>query len=220
MSLLSTAGNNCAVEEKTTERCDAALVSRAKSGDADAFVELSERHYRRVLQTAYRITGNRQDAEDVLQESLLQAFCHLQRFEEKCSFSTWLTRIAMNSALMILRKRRRRSEISIDGDGTDALGDKSERWVLKALTEDPESHYARREREDLLRKAIPRLHPVVREVLELRQARGYSVREIALALEISVPAVKSRLNRAKVTLRSALRRRDECRDGLPVHGSR
>jgi RNA polymerase sigma-70 factor (ECF subfamily) len=217
MSLLSTAGNNCAIEEKTTERCDAMLVSSAKSGDADAFVELSKRHYRRVLQAAYRITGNRQDAEDALQESLLQAFSHLQRFEEKCSFSTWLTRIAMNSALMILRKRRRRSEVSIDG--TDAPDDKSERWVLKALTEDPESHYARREREDLLRKAIPRLHPVVREVLELRQARGYSVREIARALEISEPAVKSRLNRAKVTLRSVLQHRDVCRDGLSVQGS-
>jgi RNA polymerase sigma-70 factor, ECF subfamily len=193
------------MRSEITEISDAVLVSTAKSGDADAFVELCKRHQRRVFQETYRITRNRQDAEDALQESLLRAFSHLKGFQEKCSFSTWLTRIAINSALMILRKNRGRIKISIDGtDGTDDPGGKYERLEIKALTEDPESQYVRRETEELLRDAILRLSPVIREVIELRRAREYSAREIAQALGISVPAVKSRLTRAKVILREAL----------------
>lgn len=202
MSLLLTAENNCLIEKSPTGRSDAVLVSTAKSGDADAFVELSKRHRRRILQTIYRITRNWQDAEDALQDSLLMAFSHLQDFQEKCSFSTWFTRIAINSALMLLRKKRGCFEFSIDG--TDNPGGEGERWELMALTEDPETRFVRREREELLRDAILRLPPVVREVVELRRAREYSAREIAQTLGISVPAVKSRLSRAKLRLRASL----------------
>jgi RNA polymerase sigma-70 factor, ECF subfamily len=202
MSLLMSAGSNDVIEDDPMEMSDEVLVSTAKSGDANAFVELSKRHSNRLLQTTYRITKNRQDAEDALQDSLLKAFSHLKDFQEKSSFSTWLTRIAINSALMILRKKRGCLEISIDG--TDDPGGKYERWEARSLTEDPESRLAREEREELLRDAILRLPPVCREVLELRQAREYSTREIARALGISVPAVKSRLSRAKLTLRAAL----------------
>jgi RNA polymerase sigma-70 factor (ECF subfamily) len=194
--------NDDAVEKGSTGLSDAVLVSTAKSGDADAFGELCKRHRRRVFQEAYRITRNRQDAEDALQESLLSAFSHLKEFQEKSSFSTWLTRIAINSALMILRKNRGCFKISIDG--TDDPGGNYERLEIKALTEDPESQYIRRERDELLKEAILRLSPLLREVVELRRAREYSAREIAQALGISVPAVKSRLTRAKVTLREAL----------------
>ena len=106
--------NNDDFEEGSTEMSDAMLVSTAKSGDGDAFVELSKRHYRKVFHETYRITRNRQDAEDALQESLLRAFCHLNNFEGRSSFSTWLTRIAINSALMILRKRRNCFDFSLD----------------------------------------------------------------------------------------------------------
>jgi RNA polymerase sigma-70 factor (ECF subfamily) len=205
MSLLISAGSNDVIEDGPMEMSDEVLVSTAKSGDAIAFVELSKRHSSRVLQTAYRITRNWQDAEDVLQDSLLKAFSHLKNFQEKSSFSTWLTRIAINSALMILRKKRGCFEISIDGsDGSDDSGGKYERWEARSLVEDPESRLAREEREQLLRDAILRLPRLCREVLELRQAREYSTREIAQALGISVPAVKSRLSRAKLTLRAAL----------------
>ena len=163
MSLLLTAENNYVIEEHSIGRSDAVLVSAVKSGDTDAFVELSKRHYRRILQTTYRITRNRQDAEDALQESLLQAFSHLNNFQEKCSFSTWLTRIAINAALMILRKGRG-GEISIDS--TDDPSGRYEQWEVKAPTEDPESRYIRREREELLRDAILRLPPLGREVVE------------------------------------------------------
>jgi len=102
--------------EDSMETSDAVLVSTAKLGDANAFVELSRRHSSRAFQTAYRITRNRQDAEDAVQDSLLKAFTHLNDFQEKSSFSTWLTRITINSALMILRKKRVCVEISIEKD--------------------------------------------------------------------------------------------------------
>jgi RNA polymerase sigma-70 factor (ECF subfamily) len=202
MSLLMPAVSNDEIEDGPMEISDEALVSTAKSGDANAFVELSKRHSNRVLLTTYRITRNWQDAEDALQDSLLKAFSHLNGFQEKSSFATWLTRIAINSALMILRKKRVCVEISIDG--SDDPDDKYERWEARSLTEDPESLFARSEREELLRNAILRLPPVCREVVELRQAKDYSAREIAQALGISVAAVKSRLSRARLTLRAAL----------------
>jgi RNA polymerase sigma-70 factor, ECF subfamily len=202
MSLLMSAGRNDVIEDGPMEMSDEVLVSTAKSGDVNAFVELSKRHANRLLQTTYRITKNRQDAEDALQDSLLKAFSHLKDFQEKSSFSTWLTRIAINSALMILRKKHGGFEISIDGP--DSPSDTCVRWESKSLTEDPESGYVRREREELLRDAILRLPPVFREVVELRQAREYSAREIAQALGISVGAVKSRLSRARMTLRAIL----------------
>jgi RNA polymerase sigma-70 factor, ECF subfamily len=202
MDLLMSVGNTHCTEDDPTETSDAELVSTAKSGDATAFVELSKRHSNRILLTTYRITRNWQDAEDALQDSLLKAFSHLNGFQEKSSFATWLTRIAINSALMILRKKRVCVEISIDG--SDDPDDKYERWEARSLTEDPESRFARREREKLLRDAILRLPPVCREVVELRQARDYSAREIAQTLGISVAAVKSRLSRARYTLRAAL----------------
>ena len=202
MSLLMPAVSNDEIEDGPMEISDEALVSTAKSGDANAFVELSKRHSNRVLLTTYRITRNWQDAEDALQDSLLKAFSHLNGFQQKSSFATWLTRIAINSALMILRKKRVCVEVSIDG--SDDPDDKYERWEARSLTEDPESLFARSEREELLRNAILRLPPVCREVVELRQAKDYSAREIAQALGISVAAVKSRLSRARLTLRATL----------------
>ena len=202
MSLLMSAVSNDEIEDGPMEISDEALVSTAKSGDANAFVELSKRHSNRVLLTTYRITRNWQDAEDALQDSLLKAFSHLNGFQQKSSFATWLTRIAINSALMILRKKRVCVEVSIDG--SDDPDDKYERWEARSLTEDPESRFARSEREELLRDAILRLPPVCREVVELRQARDYSAREIAQTLGISVAAVKSRLSRARLTLRATL----------------
>jgi RNA polymerase sigma-70 factor, ECF subfamily len=206
MSLLMSAESDDVIEDGLMEVSDEVLVSTAKSGDANAFVELSKRHSNRLLQAAYRITRNWQDAEDARQDSLLKAFTHLKDFQEKSSFSTWITRIAINSALMILRKKRGCIEISIDGseDSDRNYG----RREVRSLTEDPESLLVREEREELLRDAILQLPQVFQEVLELRQAREYSTREIAQALGISVPAVKSRLSRAKLTLRAALLRTD------------
>jgi RNA polymerase sigma-70 factor (ECF subfamily) len=201
-SPLSVINKAVAIDDGPTEMSEAALVSMAKLGDNDAFVELSRLHANRLLRTIYQITRNWHDAEDALQDATLRAFSHLKDFQEKSSFYTWLTRIAINSALMILRKRRGCYEIPFDG--IDDSGDSYERWEPRSPAENPESRLARQEREELLRDAILRLPQVLREAVELRQARGYSTREIAQALGISVPAVKSRLSRARVTLRTAL----------------
>jgi RNA polymerase sigma-70 factor, ECF subfamily len=202
MSVLMSALSSVHIQYDETEMSDETLVSIAKSGDANAFVELSKRHADKVFQAAYRITRNRQDAEDALQDSFLKAFVHVQDFEERSSFSTWLTRIAINSALMILRKKRGGFEISIDS--TDGHDGNFETWELRSPREDPESRYVRRERQKLLRQAIHRLPPVFRDVIELRQAKECSAQEIAQSLGITVSAVKSRLSRAKSALRTSL----------------
>jgi RNA polymerase sigma-70 factor (ECF subfamily) len=181
---------------------DEMLVSRAKSGDTDAFVELSKRHANRVFQATYRVTRNRQDAEDALQDAFLNAFTHMKNFEGRSSFSTWLTRIAINSALMILRKKRNCEEIPID-DGDGRVGSLPT-WEPRSPMDDPESHYVRGERHKLLRNAIHQLPPVYREVIQLRQAKERSLREIAQSLGITVSAVKSRLGRAKSALRTTM----------------
>ena len=201
-SPMSAVNNTPAIEDGPTEMSEAALVAMAKRGDNDAFVELGKLHSSRILYTIYQITRNWHDAEDALQDAMLRAFSHLKEFQEKSSFSTWLTRIAINSALMILRKKRGCYEIPFDG--IDDSGENSECWRVKSPAENPETRLTRIEREELLRDAILRLPQLLREVVELRQARGCSTREIAQALGISIPAVKSRLSRARLTLRTAL----------------
>jgi RNA polymerase sigma-70 factor, ECF subfamily len=200
MSLSMPAVNIVDMEYSPTEMSDEMLAARAKSGEMDAFVELSQRHASRVFQTTYRVTRNRQDAEDALQEAFLNAFTHMKNFEGRSSFSTWLTRIAINSALMTLRKKRNSHEIPLD-DGP--VGNFVIREPQSPMG-DPESHYVRGERHKLLRKAIHRLPPIYREVIHLQESKEHSLREIAQSLGITVPAVKSRLSRAKNALRTAM----------------
>ena len=200
MNLPMSAVNVVDMEYSPAELSDEMLAARAKSGNVDAFVELSKRHTSRVFQTAYRVTRNRQDAEDVLQEAFLNAFTHMKNFEGRSSFSTWLTRIAINSALMTLRRKRNCHEIPID-DGP--VGNFVIREPQSPMG-DPESHYVRGERHKLLRKAIHRLPPIYREVIQLQETKEHSLREIAQSLGITVPAVKSRLSRAKNALRTAM----------------
>jgi RNA polymerase sigma-70 factor (ECF subfamily) len=178
---------------------DAMLVAVARSGDSSAFVELSQRHSRRVLHKIYRITNNWQDAEDVLQESLMRAFLHLHTFECRSSFSTWLTRIAINTALMLLRKRKGARRSAIDSSLDDIA--QSEKWELRDHRDNPEQHYARQQRASMLSGAMLRLRPGSRRVLELQQAGDLSTKEIARSLGISEPAVKSRLLRARIELK-------------------
>ena len=181
---------------------DDLLVTVAKTGDVSAFVELRERHSTKILRTLYLITKNTEDAEDALQETFLKVFMHLKKFESRSSFSSWATRIAINSALMILRKKRSWKEISIDSAGDDCgiVG----RLELRDFSEDPEHCYARREREEFLRSAILRLRPALRDVIELRLTEEYSMQELAECLGISTTAAKSRLLRARLALQTFL----------------
>jgi RNA polymerase sigma-70 factor (ECF subfamily) len=178
------------------------LVSAAKSGDAVAFAELSAGHCNKIQRRIYRIVKNWQDAEDVLQESLMRAFLHLKDFEEKASFSSWLTRIAINSALMSLRKKRRYVETSMDVMSADR--EVEYQWEPKDPAENPEAHFSRRERERLLNGAIQELPPKLRQVVQLKVIEGRSGEEVSQALGITASAAKSRLARARTVLRVSL----------------
>ena len=179
---------------------DELLVLAAKSGDTAAFAELRRRHSSKLLRTIYRITRNWEDAEDAVQDSFLKVFLHLNKFENRSSFASWLTRIAINSALMILRKKRF-NQISIDAANDDS--ESFERLELPDLGEDPECCYVRNERGGRLNRAILRLRPDFRDVVEL-QTQEYSTKELADILGISLPAAKSRLLRARAALRASL----------------
>jgi RNA polymerase sigma-70 factor, ECF subfamily len=194
--------NNSVILGSLKEMSDAGLVSAAKSGDAVAFVELSRRHSDKILRRTYRIVKNWQDAEDVLQDSFMKAFIHLKDFEERSSFSSWLTRIAINTALMLLRKKRFHIEIST-GSTDDDFGIR-DCWEPRDLAESPENRCARREQEELLKCAIQGLPPILRDVVQMSHGEGRSIEEIAQSLRISVPAAKSRLARARTALRSSL----------------
>jgi RNA polymerase sigma-70 factor (ECF subfamily) len=182
--------------------CDNALVAAAQSGLHHAYVELCMRHREMVLRTVQRITRNKEDAEDVLQESWMRGFINIRRFDGRSAFSTWLTRIAINAALMLLRKRRGILEYSLD----DELEPHFPR--VRETVEpghNPEQRCIARQEQMLVRKAIGRLPSRLRAVVELRQSQDGSIEEIAAAAGISVAATKSRLLRAKLALRRPLR---------------
>ena len=202
MNRTSRANNGALISHSPEQMSDEWLVVAARDGNANAFVELRDRHSLKILRTTYRITRNWEDAEDALQDSFLKAFLHLNKFEGRSSFSSWVTRIAINTSLMIMRKKRRNKELSIDPDDNDC--ESYDRWEPSDLGEDPERRYARHERAELLRGAIRRLPPALRTAVELQQAQEYSVQELADSLGISLAAAKSRLLRARLSMRTLL----------------
>jgi DNA-directed RNA polymerase specialized sigma24 family protein len=105
----------CSLKNSRMECNDAGLVTRTRAGDTDAFRVLVERHSRPLFRLAYRMTGNQQDAEDVVQDSFLRAYKQLARFDERASFGTWLYRIAVNCSLDLVRSRKRRNELAAPG---------------------------------------------------------------------------------------------------------
>jgi RNA polymerase sigma factor (sigma-70 family) len=197
------------ISQRTQEDCvlpssphsfsEGRLVEAAKTGQSVAFAALCERHTQQLVSTALRITRNLEDAEDAVQDALLSAFVHIGRFDGRSSFLTWLTRIAINSSLMILRKKRSSREVAIvsaDDSGADGL-------CLEIVDHapNPERLYAQSERERILKKAVFRLRPTLRQVVEIQQLQERSLRETAKAMRISVAAAKARLFHAKNALR-------------------
>ncbi len=180
------------------------LVERARAGDAAAFSELVERYERKIYRLAKHITQNDEDAEDVLQESFLKAYSHLDSFQGDSKFYTWLVRIAVNEALMKLRKRKSDKTVSLDepqDTGEDLVAREIAVWE-----DDPEKKYSREELADILSKAVDSLKPSFRTVFVLRDIEELSTEDTAETLGISVPAVKSRLLRARLQLREKLTR--------------
>jgi RNA polymerase sigma-70 factor, ECF subfamily len=180
---------------------DSTLVAAAKSGDTRAFEELVSRYKARVLAVAQRITNNREDAEDAAQESFHKAFLHLDSFQEKARFSTWLTRITMNEALMMLRRRRGFLEVLPERED-DGAKSTSEAFVDQRPS--PEESCWRRERTELLTAAIGRLRPAIRRTMMLRDIEERSVEETAQILGTSISAVKARLFYGRQRLRQTV----------------
>ena len=180
------------------------LVARAKSGDMDAFSELVTHYERRVFRIAKQITQNDDDAEDVLQETFLKAYTHLDNFQGNSKFYTWLVRIGVNEALMKLRKRRSDRTVPLD-EPIDTGEDEMIREIA-VWDENPEQTYSREELGDLLDQAIQSLKPAYRTVFLLRDIEELSIEETAEALKLSISAVKSRLLRARLQLREKLTR--------------
>jgi RNA polymerase sigma-70 factor, ECF subfamily len=185
---------------------DVALVHAAKQGDMAAFEQLFQRYTARIFRVAMNITSSREDAEDIVQDAFLKAFQHLHRFEERSLFSTWLTRIAVNSALMKLRSSRRATIVSMDeeSDEGSTLADKVADWKPN-----PEQLYSRGELKAILQRALTSLPHSYRIVFWLRDVEGVSIADTAEMLELSVPNVKARLFRARLKLREHLSRNFE-----------
>jgi RNA polymerase sigma-70 factor (ECF subfamily) len=181
-----------------------ALVARARAGDTDAFTVLVERYERKIFRLAKHITQNDEDAEDVLQEAFMKAYSNLDSFQGQSKFYTWLVRIAVNEALMKLRKRKSDRTVSLD-EPHETEEDTVTREIA-VWEDDPEKKYSRDEMREILDKAVDSLKPGFRTVFVLRDIEELSTEETADALGISVPAVKSRLLRARLQLREKLTR--------------
>lgn len=167
-----------------------------------ALEEIWRTHAKQILRITQRITNNREDAEDALQDSFLRAHVHLHDFDGRSSIGTWLTRIAINSALVILRKRAGAAQVSIENigaPGTEALA-----FVPADQTPSPEAQYADLEVQEIVRSAIGGLRPSIRRALELQTLEERSVKEIAERMSLSVPAAKSRIFHARAALRQSL----------------
>jgi RNA polymerase sigma-70 factor (ECF subfamily) len=183
---------------------ESALVAKAKAGDDDAFSQLVNHYERRIFRTARNITQNDEDAEDVLQESFLKAYSNLGGFQGNSKFYTWLVRITVNEALMKLRKRKTDRSVSLD----EQL-DTGEDTVIREIAVwdgTPEQRYSQEEIREILDREIATLEPIYRSVFQLRDVDELSTEETAQALGISIPAVKSRLLRARLQLREKLTR--------------
>jgi RNA polymerase sigma-70 factor (ECF subfamily) len=187
------------------EEDEAALVSAAESGSNEAFEVLVRRHRARIVRVAWRFTRNREDAEDITQLTFQKAFVHFRQFEGNSSFSTWLTRIAMNEALMWLRRKRALLEVPIEESRT-TTDEPALPLDFPDSGPSPEDNCLRRERKRILSAAINKLRPGMRTAIQLREIGELSIEETARVLGLSAEAVKGRVFHARKKLRETLER--------------
>jgi RNA polymerase sigma-70 factor (ECF subfamily) len=180
------------------------LVAASKHGDELAFQTLVKLYHQRLFVIAFRYTRVREDAEDIVQQTFQKAFVHLQGFEEKSALSTWLTRIAINEALMLLRSRRALHEVPIDDSSSPE--ETTPLLELADASPDPEASYSQVEGARILTAAIRQLRPGTRRAIELRGLSELSTRETAAHLGVSVGTVKARVFHARRQLAKALSR--------------
>jgi RNA polymerase sigma-70 factor, ECF subfamily len=200
--------NGSGADSLANRRMDAkgerALLLAAKTGDLVAFEILCKQSANTVFHLARRIMRNNEDAEDVVQESFQQAFIHLQRFNGDSRFSTWLSRIAINAALMKLRKKHRFWEVSLDESAETEQP--SAHLDVEDQALNPEQLFAQKERQRILSQALNDLTPGTRKAIELRELGERSTEETAQIMGISVTAVKARVFHGRRRLRERLNR--------------
>jgi RNA polymerase sigma-70 factor (ECF subfamily) len=181
------------------------MVAKAQAGDTEAFGELVSRYQNKIYRLAKHITQNDEDAEDVLQEAFLKAYEHIGGFQGNSKFYTWIVRIAVNEALMKLRKRKTDRTVPLD-EPVDT-GEEMVNREIAVWEDNPEQRYSQEEMQQILNEAVQDLKPDFRTVFVLRDIEELSTEETAESLGISVPAVKSRLLRARLALREKLTRK-------------
>jgi RNA polymerase sigma-70 factor (ECF subfamily) len=190
---------------------DLLLVDRVLVGDRRAFESLVRKHERRVFRITLAVLGNAEDAEEAMQDAFVKAFRHIEQFRRESRFTTWLTRIAVNEALQ--KRQARKSTVSLDEISeaeVRVLPHRSYQWH-----EDPEKLYGKQEVRMMVEDAIRSLPPIYRETFVLRDVEGLRAEEAAEILGLTLPAIKSRLLRARLLMREALAARLEDSQGLP-----
>ena len=199
MTPLASARSNALTASQAQMLNEQKLIASAKSGQREAFGDLCDRHANKMFRVTFRITRNREDAEDAVQDAFLSAFVHLTDFDERSKFATWLTRIAINAALAKLRKKRGMRELPMDEPGP-ADGSQSH-FEVPDTALNPEETYHRKERKEIVIAALDGLRPRARKVVEFNQLQERSTKETAQILGISTAAVKARMFHARVALR-------------------
>ena len=178
---------------------DVALVTRAQEGELEAFEELVVRHSSRVYRTIVAIIKNAEETQDAMQDTFLSAFLHIDGFQSRSSFSTWLTRIASNTALQRLRVRKRSESLRADGKELEMHS-----LPIRAWNATPEQLYSQAERRQLVKRGLGKVPSKYRTVLVLRDIEELSTEEAAAVLGIGITALKARLFRARRMLREVL----------------
>jgi RNA polymerase sigma-70 factor (ECF subfamily) len=174
------------------------LVAAARAGSSSAFEELQSLYSRRLYKRIFSVTRNREDAEDALQDTFLRAYVALNSFEGRSQFASWLTRIAINSALMTLRKRRSRAEVSFDLPSESE--EHSQTFDVCDTALNPEQICEQRQRCYCALRAVNKLHPRLRTPLSIWMNQECSMKEVARALDLPLATVKARLHRARKRL--------------------
>lgn len=187
---------------------DEKLVQAAKSGHSGSLDILFERHSKQLFRVAYRVTRNREDAEDSVQNALLSAFSHLRAFDGRSNFTTWLTRITINSALMLLRKKR---AVPMEPIEKSCVADSVD---LPDSRPSPEESCAWEEQKRMLGEALNKLPPRLQKAIELRELKELTTGETSQVMGITASAVKARVFHGRAKLRETLRRR-----GALIYGS-
>jgi RNA polymerase sigma-70 factor (ECF subfamily) len=188
---------------------DDELVARARARDLSAFEELVDRHEDRLYRVAMRLLRNENDAREVLQDALVSAWQNLDSFAGRAQFGSWIYRVTVNAALMLLRSRRRRPTVSVDDLSPTALDEAVQDSHLVSgsdWSKRPDEQLQSGELKEHIQAALDTLPEILRVVFVLRDVEGMSTEETADILAITIPTVKTRLHRARLALREAIGR--------------